>query len=355
MSESKLRIGIVGGGTAMRERHMPVLRDHDDVELVAVCNRRVESSRQFADDFDIQRIAYHWEELARIDELDIVWIATPPHLHTPIACEALRQGKHVFCPSPPAHTLDHARQLLAAVRDHPHLVVGLASPPVGRAGDAAMRKLLHEERFVGAPRQIALTSVAGHLLDPEYPAQWRLLSESAGANVLTLAIYLDILLRWIGPVRHVLALTRLWTRERLHLDTAQSVPVDVPESANILLEFEGGAVGQLTINGVSAHGPSDHVSIHGTEGTLVYDFSIDPAAERLEGARRDEEAMREIPIDEPAQARESAEVAFLRAVRASDANAFRAQLQTATEVLTVIDAIARSASRGQRISISDPI
>ena len=49
----KLRIGLIGAGGNMRARHIPGFRAIADVEIVAVCNRRPESSaavsREFAE------------------------------------------------------------------------------------------------------------------------------------------------------------------------------------------------------------------------------------------------------------------------------------------------------------------
>lgn len=350
MSDRKLRIGIVGGGAIMRERHLPALMAREDVELAAVCNRRVESSRRFADDFGIPRVCYNWEEVTKIDDLDIIWVATPPDVHCPIAVAALERGKHVFCQSPMARNLDEARLMVGAARRFPDRLLYIAPPPVGFAGDATMRRLLGTERFAGEVRQVTLASVTGHLLDPEHPAHWRLQTDYAGQNALTLTLYLTILTRWLGPVRHVVAVTRSWTTERRDADTQQRVAVGVPESANVLLEFASGATGNLSLNAVSSHGPSDHVSIHGTEGTLVYDFNLDPQAERIEGAKRGEEHMAAIAIGDDERRGWDFEEAFLEAVHSGVSDALDSCLRAA-EVMAVVDAVHRAASTHRRATV----
>ena len=40
----KLRIGIVGAGNIVRARHLPALKKHPEVEIVAVSNSTYESS-----------------------------------------------------------------------------------------------------------------------------------------------------------------------------------------------------------------------------------------------------------------------------------------------------------------------
>jgi predicted dehydrogenase len=43
-NNQKLRIGIVGAGNIVRSRHLPALKKHPEVEIVAVSNSTYESS-----------------------------------------------------------------------------------------------------------------------------------------------------------------------------------------------------------------------------------------------------------------------------------------------------------------------
>ena len=48
MAQSTIRIGIVGAGGIVRQRHIPGLRKIPDVEIVAVCNSTPESTARAA-------------------------------------------------------------------------------------------------------------------------------------------------------------------------------------------------------------------------------------------------------------------------------------------------------------------
>ena len=50
-----IRIGIIGAGANTRRRHLPNLQEIDGVEVLAVCNKHEESTREVAGDFDIPR------------------------------------------------------------------------------------------------------------------------------------------------------------------------------------------------------------------------------------------------------------------------------------------------------------
>jgi len=351
MSNDTLRIGMIGGGSIVRQRHMPGLAKIDGVEVAVVCNKHPESSRQFAEEFNIPDTAYDWQEIVERDDLDIIWIGTTPYMHCEITVAALEAGKHVFCQSRMCMNLDEARQMVAAGEKFPDKVVRFCPPPMGLAGDRVMQRLLKEEKFVGQIRQVFLSSASGVLLDPEVPLGWRLQTEQSGQNVLTMGIYFEVLDRWLGATSAVTAVNKAWTKTRPHPETGNPVPVELPESVNIIARLANGAIGNYLFNGVSSHAPSDHLAIWGTEGTLVYDFNVDENAERIEGARRDEGEMQEIPIPDDQRRHWNVEEEFIQAVRTGQCDPILPDLQAGLRYMTLIDAVHRSSAANQTIEI----
>lgn len=346
MSVSPIRIGLIGGGSIVRQRHMPGLAKIPGVEVVAVCNRGYNSTREFAAEFSIPRAIDRWEEVVAIEEVDVIWIGTTPYMHCPITLAALEAGKHVFCQSRMSMNLDEARQMAAAAERHPDRVVRFCPPPFGMGGDRTMKRLLQQEQAIGQLRQIQLTSANGLLLDPDLPLTWRLQHEQSGQNVLTLGIYLEVLERWLPPIQRVSAINRIWTQSRIHPSTHNPAPVEIPEAVNVLAELADGSVAVLIVNGVSSHAPSDHLAIWGTEGTVVYDFNTDPAAERIEvGKRGDQMQPLVIPSDE--QGQWTVEADFIDAVRTGRTPGILPDPQAGLRYMAIIDAIYRSASLGR--------
>ncbi len=352
MAEQTLRIGIIGGGSIMRQRHMPGLKAIEGVEIVAVCNRHYQSTREFAEEFGIERRVDRWEDIVAMDDVDIVWIGTTPYMHCPIVLAALEAGKHVFCQSRMCLNLDEARQMAAAGAKHPDRHVRFCPPPMGMGGDRVMQRLLTDERVVGDIRQMFLSSANGMLLDPEFPLHWRLDKEQSGQNVLTVGIYLEVLDRWLGRTSAVTAVNRSWTPTRIHPYTRQATAAELPESVNIIAELANGAIGVYLFNAVSGHAPTDHLAVWGTKGTIVYDFNNDETQERIETGGIEGKGMEPVEIGEQERRAWTVEADFIRLVRTGEqGDSILPDLHAGVRYMTLIDAIHRSAAGGRRIEI----
>src|SRR5246127_763615 len=158
---TKLRIGIVGAGRIVRKRHIPALNQIEDVKIVGVCNSSYESSEKFCSEVLPEAKPYaNWAELLAEPDIDIIWIGTPPYLHSTIAVSALEAGKHVFSQARMAMNLSEAEEMFAAAQRNPHLVTMVCPPPHGLRGSLFMQKLL-AENFLGQPHHLRLQSLSG--------------------------------------------------------------------------------------------------------------------------------------------------------------------------------------------------
>jgi len=114
-NNQKLRVGIVGAGNIVRARHLPALKKHPEVEIVAVSNSTYESSENFCrEHYPSATPMRNWAELLALPDLDIIWIGTPPVMHSAVTISALAAGKHVFCQAPMSMELAEAKGMLAA-------------------------------------------------------------------------------------------------------------------------------------------------------------------------------------------------------------------------------------------------
>src|SRR2546421_1513052 len=266
-SNSKLRMGIVGAGNIVRTRHLPALKKNPDVEIVAVSNSTYESSEAFCkENCPSATPMANWADLLALPDLDIIWIGTPPYMHSAVTISALEAGKHVFCQARMSMDLAEAEEMLAASKRFPELVTMLCPPPFGMRADLLVKKML-AENAIGTPHAVRLQSFTGVYLNPEAPAHWRQKIEISGLNVLTLGIYVEVLQRWLGNITGVFARGKILNAER------RGYHVIVPDMLNVLCVFENGAEGVLEFSGVHAGAPNDRLRIFGDRGALLYDFT----------------------------------------------------------------------------------
>ena len=96
MSEEPIRVGLIGVGGNVRNRHIPGFLAVEDCEIVAVANRTVQSGRVVADQFNIPKVYGHWRELLEDDEINAVCIGTWPYMHRTMTLATLEAGKQVL-------------------------------------------------------------------------------------------------------------------------------------------------------------------------------------------------------------------------------------------------------------------
>src|SRR3954453_11580899 len=265
----KLRIGIVGAGNIVRQRHLPALKKHPEIEIVAVSNSSYESAEKFcAEQIPQATPMRNWVDLVALPDLDVVWIGTPPYLHSAVTVSALESGKHVFCQARMSMDLVEAQEMLGTAERYPELVTMLCPPPYGMRGDLLVKKLLADD-YIGKPHHVRLQSFTGNYLDAEAPAHWRQRIELSGLNVMTLGIYVEVLQRWFGPI------TGVFARSKIVNPVRQGYELIVPDLLTVVCSFAEGAEGVLEFSGINAFGGPDRLEVYGDSGTMRYDFSTE--------------------------------------------------------------------------------
>ena len=92
-------IGIVGAGFLAATRARCYARV-GAARLVAVTARTEESSRAYAEHHDIPVVSEDFEAMLARDDVDVVDLCVPNHLHRPMTEAAAAAGKHVICTKP---------------------------------------------------------------------------------------------------------------------------------------------------------------------------------------------------------------------------------------------------------------
>jgi len=267
MSETPqtLRIGIVGAGGNTRLHHIPKLQAIPGVEVAAVANRSRESGQRVADEFGIPAVHEHWWELLADDSLDAVVIGTWPNLHARVTLAALAAGKHVLCEARLARTVAEARAMVAAADAHPDLITQVVPSPFTLALDTTVSRLLGEGA-IGELISVDVHERSG-FADPDAAITWRQSTEISGVNIMSLGIWYEAILRWLGEAERVSAFARTTVRHRLDPSGIRR-PVGIPDHLEVAAEMVSGALLRILISQASGFGPANGVHLYGTDGTL---------------------------------------------------------------------------------------
>jgi predicted dehydrogenase len=352
MAHSPLRIGLIGAGGNTRARHIPGLRALPDVAIVAVCNRRPESTAAAAREFGIPRTRAHWEEVVADADIDAVVIGTWPYLHYPITLAALAAGKHVLTEARLSLNAAEAHAMLAAARKHPHLVTQVVPSPFGLKGHDVMAELIRSG-YLGELREVHVFSLSAALADPAAPLSWRQDPALSGFNMLTLGIVHETLLRWVPRPVRVLAQAHAFWPSRIDPESGVRRPVGTPDSVQVLTVLENGARVTYHFSGVTPFGQGMGIHLYGTEGVLHYDLQTD----RIRGASvrhgvkaGKAEELAEIPIL-PEKARGwRVEEEFVEAIRTGAPVRFT-DFETGVAYMEFTEAVARSAREEEAVDL----
>ena len=94
-----IRWGIAGPGN-IANRFADAIKNVEGAELVAVASNSEERGRAFAEKYNIPNVFFGYDEMAKSDIVDAVYIATPHPFHKPCAEIFLNSKKHVLCEKP---------------------------------------------------------------------------------------------------------------------------------------------------------------------------------------------------------------------------------------------------------------
>jgi predicted dehydrogenase len=341
-----IRVGIVGLGANTRLRHVPGLLGCPGVEIVGVCNRSEKSTYEAAREFSIPKTYPRWQELVADDQIDAVVVGTWPYLHRDVTLAGLQHGKHVLTEARMARNLAEAREMLDASRLHPDLVTQIVPSPFGLRGDRVVKELL-SEGYLGQLREIVLLGVNNAVADPDSPLHWRQVAELNGLNTLALGILHETLIRWVpGPTR-VFASAHTFVEQRSDPEGGPLRPVESPDHLCVLTELPGGARGTYHLSGAVHFGPGMQIHLYGTEGTLKYQLAPE---DRLIGARKQDQELRDIEISPERAGGWRVEEEFVAAIRGEETVRFT-DFETGVRYMEFTEAVSRSAKQGTAVDV----
>lgn len=111
------KIGIIGAGR-MSERMADTIRQMQGVELYAIASRTEQKAKDFAQKYGAEKYYGSYEALMEDEQVDLIYIATPNHLHYPQARDCIRHGKPVLLEKPFALNEQQGQALIDLAEMH---------------------------------------------------------------------------------------------------------------------------------------------------------------------------------------------------------------------------------------------
>jgi predicted dehydrogenase len=280
-----------------------------------------------------------WRRLLDRDDIDLVDICTPRDTHAEIAVAALEAGKHVLTEARMAATAEDARAMVRAARAHPDTVAAVVPATFSAWADATIVRLLR----AGAIGRVRHVQVAWDSSGPGDPGDfWRWQRSLSGENIMALGILAEAMTRWLGQPRAVTAVTRLGPAERTGPDGP--IAADVPDHVLALVDYPDDVTATIEMSARTNGLTSDHVTFHGTTGSLVLDL----AAQRIELVRGD--TRETVTVHDEDRAGWTAEIDFVSAIRGGPAGTLT-DFPTGLGYMAFLEAVHRSAASGSRTTI----
>lgn len=335
----RIRVGIVGAGANTVAQHIPHLQALAGVDVVSVANRSRASAERVAQQFAIPTVYDRWEDLVAAADSDAIVVGTWPYLHARVTLAALAAGKHLLCEARMAMNATEARQMYDAARANSHLVAQLVPSPYTLAVDATIQRLL-AEGYLGELLAIDIHG-GGSFIDRDAPLHWRQNGDLSGLNVLSLGIWYEALLRWVGEASRVVALGRTFVRQRRDSDGLLRA-VRVPDHLDIVAEMACGAQARFQFSAVTGHAGTPSATLYGSEGTLRF------CDGRLLGGGRGDPELCEIAIPDHERGFWRVEEEFIGAIRGTE-QVRLTDFATGLKYMQFTEAVAQSMASGSAV------
>ena len=256
-----VRIGLLGSGF-VSNFYLQGLQDVPGWTIPVVASPNLEHAQQFARKWGIADATSNVEGVIDRQDLDLIVLGVPNHVHRDLAIRCAKAGKHVVCTKPLARNRQEAKAMLEAVRKagvlHGYAETEVFSPSVMKAradieqGGIGKVLTVRSREAHGGPhgdwfwnKQLA---GGGALLD-------------MGCHTIEAARYF---LGKENPVVEVIA----WTDRLVHHQRT-----DAEDNAVLLMRFQGGQMAQAELSWTAAGGLDLRNEVYGTEGVLFTDVT----------------------------------------------------------------------------------
>jgi predicted dehydrogenase len=235
----KLRVGVVGCGVG--RLHIHAFQSlSDQFEVMAVCDLDQAKASEVAAIFNVPRVIVELAELCLMDDVDVISICTPSHLHVAQIKQVLAAGKHVICEKPVAGSLKEVDELSQAEAESGKRVMPIFQY---RFGHGLQKLKFLVDKGLAGQAYMSTVETAWRRRAEYYAVPWRgKWDTELGGALMTLAVHAhDVLYYVLGPAKNVFARTATMVN-----------PIETEDCASISLEMADGSLASLSVTTGSA-------------------------------------------------------------------------------------------------------
>ncbi len=260
----RIRLGVIGMGVHNMASTLVLLKDESDLryEITAVCAGSQATIDEVCARHEIPFACTDYRELVKRDDVDVVAIFSPDHLHAEHCRAALENGKHVVCTKPMVTSFEDAQDLARLARDQERKF--LVGQTMRFDRQFLMAKKHYDDGDLG--RLIAIESHYIHDMRPVYEfTPWRL--EVPQDFMYGGCVHsLDVIRAFAGDIESVHAFANKG-------GMTEGYPIE--DNFFINVRFESGVIGRVSgLYGV-VHPPVPMMQfrLFGDKGSLQADFT----------------------------------------------------------------------------------
>jgi predicted dehydrogenase len=288
---NELRVGVIGFGWMGRlhsrawarlAAHYPELPVRPTLVAVGDSNPSEELARS-VEAHGFVELHADWRDLLGRDDLDVVSVCGPNHLHRDMGVAVAESGRHLWIEKPAGRNAEETAEIVAAVEQAGVQSAAGFNYRNAPAVEHARQLVLDGE--LGNLQTVEVRFLADYSAHPQGALSWRFLNEQAGSGVSgDLASHAADLARYVaGEVDELVADDGLFIPTRPLAAGAGSHfargvegtagDVENEDYVAALLRFASGARGTL-VAGRTAVGEQCgyEIAVHGDRGAFAWDF-----------------------------------------------------------------------------------
>ncbi|WP_298789256.1 Gfo/Idh/MocA family protein [uncultured Marinococcus sp.] len=254
-----IRWGIIGCGNVTEVKSGPAFQLAENSSLQAVMRRNGEKAKDYAKRHGVPSWYDKAEDLIHDNEVDAVYIATPPSSHKQYTIMAAEAGKPVYVEKPMAGSTDECAEMIKACENHgvPLFVAYYrrSLPRFRKVKELLNAGSIGEVRFASIQQTQPIVQKDEN---GEWP--WRVIPEKSGAGLFydVGSHTLDLFDYLLGPLNEV---------KGSAVNLADSYPAE--DTVSGTWKFENGGVG-IGVWNFSSYSKEDDNRIVGTKGEITF-------------------------------------------------------------------------------------